>query len=346
MWPGATDWETLRDAAVQVERPGVLLGALVLAGALALRGLLRGPLRIGVPSDGPPRPLWRRLELTFPLSLLLRSAALVTLGLALAEPAGRIRETPAGGEGVNLVIALDASGSMNALDATLDGRRVTRLDLAKEVVASFVRSREGDRIGLVVFGEHAFTQCPLTVDRRLVLDAIARVRVGLAGDATALGEAIGLGVRRLRIPGAPEDARNVLLLLTDGRHNAGPLAPETAAEIAREAGIRIHAVGIGTTGSVPFAGSGPGEPLRFEEVDLDDETLRAVARRTGGEFFHARRPEDLAAVAAAVDRLEARPQLAEPRYRRVSLVPHALALALLLLLLESATAHGLLRRLP
>jgi Ca-activated chloride channel family protein len=346
MWPGTIDWQILRDAAVHIEHPGVVAATLLLAVGLALRGLLCGPHRVGVPADGPARPLWRRIELTFPLSLLLRSAALLLLGLALSVPVGRVRETPAGGEGVNLVIALDASGSMNALDSTLEGRRVTRLELAKRVVADFVRNRDGDRIGLVVFGEHAFTQCPLTVDRRLVLDAISRVQVGLAGDATALGEAIGLAVRRLRIPGAPEDSRSVMLLLTDGRHNAGPLAPETAAEIARGASIRIHAVGIGTTGSVPFAGSGPGEPVRFERVDLDDETLRAVAGRTGGEFFHARRPEDLAAVAAAVDRIEARPQLAEPRYRRVSLAPHVLLLAFVLLLLESATAHGLLRRLP
>ncbi len=346
MWPGGIDWEILRDAAVHLQRPGVVFASLLLAGALLLRGLLRGPLRVGVPAEGRRRPFWRRIEGTFSLSLLLRSGALILLGLALSAPVGRVRETPAGGEGVNLIIALDASGSMNALDATLEGRRVTRLDLAKRVVSDFVAAREGDRIGLVVFGEHAFTQCPLTVDRRLVLDAISRVQVGLAGDATSLGEAIGLAVRRLQIPGAPPDARNVVLLLTDGRHNAGSLAPETAAEIARDAGIRIHAAGIGTTGSVPFAGSGPGEPVRFERVDLDDETLRAVARRTGGEFYHARRPEDLAAVAAAVDRIEVRPQITEPRYRTVSLAPHVLAVACLLLLLESVTAHGLLRRLP
>jgi Ca-activated chloride channel family protein len=280
------------------------------------------------------------------LSLSLRWGALTLLGVALSVPIGLLPETPAGGEGVDLVIAVDASGSMNALDATLKGRRVTRLDLAKRVVADFVRSREGDRIGLVVFGENAFTQCPLTVDRRLLLDAVQRVQVGLAGDATALGEAIGLGVRRLLRASAAEEAGRVMLLLTDGRHNAGRLAPQTAAEIARLSAIRIHAVGIGTTGSVPFARSGPGEPLRFERVDLDEETLRALARITGGRFFHARRPEDLRAVAAAIDRLEIRPKPAETHYRRVSLVPDALLAAFVLLLLESIATHGLLRRLP
>jgi Ca-activated chloride channel family protein len=344
MWPIPADWALDRVAAVHMGRPELLAGVAALAAVLLVRGIARGPRRIGVPGGLGRRTF--RPELSFALSISLRSAALALIGVALAGPVGLVRETPAGGVGVDLAIALDASGSMNALDATLEGRRVSRLDLAKRVVADFVAQREGDRIGLVVFGEDAFTQCPLTVDRPLLLEAIDRVRVGLAGDATALGEAIGLAVRRLTIPGAPPDARRVMLLLTDGRHNSGRLGPETAAEIARLGGIRIHTIGIGTTGSVPFAREGPGEALRFERVDLDEQTLRAVAQITGGEFFHARHPEDLAAVAAAIDRLEARPQLGEPRYRHVSLVPGALALAFGLLLLESATASGVLRRVP
>ena len=346
MWVTLTDWEFLREAALQLERPRIAVGVGIVALGVLFRAWRHGPLRLGVPAAESARRRLPRPDLPWWLSLALRTGALVLLGLSLSAPIALVREIPAGGEGVDLVIALDASGSMNALDANLDGRRLTRLSMAKQVVADFVRGRQGDRIGLVVFGEHAFTQCPLTVDRRLVLSAIERVEVGLAGDATALGEAIGLSVRRLRTLGAPETARRVVLLLTDGRHNAGTLGPETAAEIARLADVRIHAVGIGTTGSVPFARSGPGEPLRFERVDLDKETLQAVAHATGGEFFHARRPEDLVAVATAIDRLEVRPQVADPRYRRVSLVPGFLACALALLILEAATAHGLLRRLP
>jgi Ca-activated chloride channel family protein len=285
-------------------------------------------------------------DLSWLLSLGLRGAALTLIGVALAGPVGLAREAPSGGEGIDILIALDASGSMNALDAALKGRRVTRLELAKQVVADFVRSREGDRFGLVVFGEHAFTQCPLTVDRRLALETIERVQVGLAGDATALGEAIGLAVRRLQRGGESGDDRRILLVFTDGRHNAGALAPETAAGIARLSGIRVHTVGIGTTGSVPFARSGPGEPLRFERVDLDEETLQGLARITGGRFFHARKPEDLTSVAAAIDRLEVRRHPVETHFRRVSLAPNALLAALLFLLLEVGTAHGLLRRLP
>jgi Ca-activated chloride channel family protein len=345
MWSVEADWALLREAAIELERPHALIVIVLLAALIAIRGLWSGPHRIGIPGEAAaaPRP---RCDLPFALSLVLRCAALTLLGAALAGPVGLVRETPAGGEGVDIVIALDASGSMNALDAGLEGRRVTRLDLAKRVVADFVRQRRGDRIGLVVFGAEAFTQSPLTVDRPLLLDAIDRTEVGVAGDATALGEAIGLGVRRLRVPGAPADGHRVILLITDGRHNAGTLGPETAARVAATSGVRVHAIGIGTTGSVPFARSGPGEALRFERVDLDAETLRSVSTITGGQFFHARRPEDLAAVAAAIDRLEARPRPSSPRYRRVSLVPLALLLAIGVLFLECATTSGLVRRLP
>jgi Ca-activated chloride channel family protein len=339
------DWQLVLDGAFHLERPVLFWLLAGVALLLTFRGVRAGPHRVGV-AAGMRRRSRRLPDLPWLLSLGVRGTALTLVGVALAGPVGLAKEAPSGGEGVDILIALDASGSMNALDAALKGRRVTRLELAKHVVADFVRSREGDRFGLVVFGEHAFTQCPLTVDRRLALETIERVRVGVAGDATALGEAIGLAVRRLQRGGASEGTRRVLLVLTDGRHNAGPLAPETAAQIASLSGIRIHTVGIGTTGSVPFARAGPGEPLRFERVDLDEETLRALARITGGRFFHARKPEDLASVAVAIDRLEVREHPAESRFRRVSLAPNALLAAVLLLLLETGTAHGLLRRLP
>jgi Ca-activated chloride channel family protein len=343
---GSAELGALLDGALAFERGGVLALAAAVA-ALALAALLVGPQRIRVPRPrAPARFAWPRPDFAWSLSVLLRAGALVCLVAALARPVGLIPENPAGGVGVDLVVALDASGSMKALDAKLDGRRVTRLELARRVVGDFVRARDGDRIGLVVFGEHAFTQCPLSVDHRLVLESLERAEVGVAGDATAIGEAIGLATRRLGVAGGPQDARRVIVLVTDGRHNSGSLAPETAAQVARTRGVRIHAIGIGTQGSVPFAQDSPGQPLRFERVDLDPETLRRVADTTGGRFFHAERPEDLAPVIEAIDRIEAQPLPAEPRYRRASLAPLALAGALALLALEAATAHGLLRRLP
>jgi Ca-activated chloride channel family protein len=332
--------------ALTVEAPLVLWLGLAALAAFALLVMLRGPRRVRVPSAGGARGSLLALDLPWVVSLVLRFAALALVALTAARPVGLVAENPASGTGVDLVIALDASGSMLALDAELDGRQVTRLQLAKRVVADFVRARSGDRIGLVAFGEHAFTQCPLTVDHRLVLESLERVDVGVVGDATALGEAIGLGTRRLRSAGGPDDARRILVLVTDGRNNSGKLAPKTAADLARLAGVKIHAVGIGTEGLVPFAQPGAEAPMRFERVDLDRETLKLVADATGGRFFQARRPEDLRAVADAIDRLEARPRALDPRFRHASLAPLTLALALALLLGEAALAHGLVRRLP
>ncbi len=351
MWSTA-ELEALHSGALRVDEPWLLALGLLSALALLVRALWRGPLRVRVPEPGALSsgrrwgahrwgPDW-----TWLLSVGLRTAALALIAFVLAGPVGLIPENPAGGSGLDLMIALDASGSMDALDGQLEGRRVTRLELAKRVVAEFVRQRQGDRIGVVTFGEHAFTQCPLTADHRLVLAALERIEVGVAGDATALGEAIGLATRRLRVPGAPADARRTLIVVTDGRHNSGQLGPETAAQIARMQGVRIHAVGIGSSGVVPFAQKSPGEPLRFEKVDLDEATLQAIARQTGGRFFHARRPEDLRGVAEEIDALERKPQLAERRYRRASLAPHSLLAALLLLACEALLSHGLLRRLP
>jgi Ca-activated chloride channel family protein len=344
---GSAELAALLDGAIAFDRAGVAFFGVAAVLALALAVLLAGPRRIRVPRPrASARSRWPRPDFAWALSILLRAGALAGLVTALARPIGLIPENPAGGVGVDLVVALDASGSMEALDAELDGRRTTRLELARRAVADFVRARDGDRIGLVVFGAHAFTQCPLSVDHRLLLESLERAEPGVAGDSTAIGEAIGLATRRLRVAGAPEDARRVIVLVTDGRHNAGSLAPETAAQVARSQDVRIHTVGIGTQGSVPFAPATPGQPLRFERVDLDQETLRRIADSTGGRYFHAERPEDLLPVIAAIDALEARPLPADPRYRRASLAPLAFACVLALLLLEATTAHGVLRRLP
>jgi Ca-activated chloride channel family protein len=344
---GSAELGALLDGALAFDREGVLYWGGPAVALAALAALLAGPHRIRVPRPrAPARLAWPQPDASWALSVLLRAGALACLVATLARPIGLILENPAGGLGVDLVVALDASGSMEALDAELDGRRTTRLELARRVVADFVRARDGDRIGLVVFGLHAFTQCPLSVDHRLLLESLERVEPGVAGDATAIGEAIGLATRRLRVAGAPEQARRVIVLVTDGRHNSGSLAPETAAQVARTEGVRIHTVGIGTQGSVPFASDTPGQPLHFERVDLDQETLRRIADTSGGRFFHAERPEDLFPVIAAIDALEARPLPAEPRHRRASLAPVAFAAVLALLALESITAHGVLRRLP
>src|SRR5262245_51661616 len=187
MWLAA-ELHALAAGNMALEHPLRLLwvaAALALGIALALR---RGPLRVAVPAFE----ARGSLDVAALVSFALRGLAFAAVGLALAGPVGFVPARAARGSGVDLVIALDASGSMDALDGMLDGQRATRLALAKRAVADLVRRRPRDRLGLVVFGDKAFTQCPLTMDHDLLLAALERVQVGVAGDATAIGDALGL----------------------------------------------------------------------------------------------------------------------------------------------------------
>ena len=295
--------------------------------------------------------------------MVLRLAALAFLALALAGPVAVFRGPPEAGQGLDLVLVVDTSGSMRALDAELGGAWRTRLDLAREVVSRFARTRaaEGDRVGLVVFGENAFTQCPLTTDGALLGASVDRIEAGMAGEATALGDALALAVRRVVAAGSlPDGARatpiseagvpgagRVVVLLTDGRSNAGDVPTDVAAGLARTLGVRVHAVGIGTEGAVPMAAP-PGSAhagLRFERHDLDEETLASIARSTGGRFFHARRAQDLDAVYTEIDALERVTRRPPPRLRRDARPEHALAIAGGVLALEMIVSRVLRRRL-
>jgi Ca-activated chloride channel family protein len=240
---------------------------------------------------------------------------------------------------------------MRALDVSAAGESRTRLELAREAVARFARRRaaEGDRVGLVVFGEHAFTQVPLTRDGPLLEAALARVEAGLAGEATALGDALTLAVKRAlaepEAPGAagPREGR-LVVLLSDGRSNAGEIPVDVAVEVARSHGVRVHAVGIGGSGEVPVAGGGRG--LRFERHDLDAPALERIAAAAGGRFFRARTSADLQAVYAAIDELERVARPAPPRPETTPRPAPLVAAAAGLLLAEIALARVWRRRLP
>ena len=291
------------------------------------------------------------------LALALRTAALGALALSLSGPVGLRRSPAEGGRGLDLVLVVDTSGSMRALDAAIDGDTRTRLDLAREVVVRFARTRiaDGDRVALVVFGETAFTQCPLTSDGRLLEAAAQQVKAGMAGEATALGDALALAVKRAMPPdeARPADPRpgpaagRVVVLLTDGRQNAGSLPTDVAAAIARAAGVRVHAVGIGSEGAVPMAvDDGSGSMLHFERHDLDVATLEQIASTTGGRFFRARSPHELEAVYAEIDSLERVARGEPPRDERTPSPEPALAAAGSALMLEIVLARLLGRRLP
>jgi Ca-activated chloride channel family protein len=239
---------------------------------------------------------------------LLRVGSLVALAFVLAGPLGIHRAPPEPGLGLDMTLVVDASGSMRALDAEVGGEWRTRLDLAREVVARFAQERaaEGDRVALVVFGETAFTQCPLTGDGAILASALARVTPGIAGEATALGQALGLAVKRALGASAasqalrdaaplaePEPgAGRLVVLLTDGRHNAGAVSVEMATRLAVASGVRVHTVAIGS-GEEEVPVQGPGGALQLERHDVDADTLSAIATATGGRFFRARRSGDL-----------------------------------------------------
>jgi Ca-activated chloride channel family protein len=302
----------------------------------------------------------RRRDLVRVFAIATRVLALALIGVAVAGPVSLHRAPPLPGEGLDLVLVLDTSDSMRALDAEVDGQWHTRFELARQVVARFAERRiaEGDRVGLVVFGETAFTQCPLTSDGRLLAAALARVTPGMAGGATALGDALVLAVKRVSSGDAPNGAAQaaapaplagrLVVLLTDGRSNAGAVPPDVATGVAVGRGVRVHTVGIGSTGRVAMesADGAVGRGLHFERHDLDSDTLRAVAGSTGGRYFAARSSADLTAVYAEIDSLERVARSAPPRLHRTPHPEPFLGAAALLVALEIATARGLTRRIP
>jgi Ca-activated chloride channel family protein len=320
----------------------------------------------------------RRIDALRLCSLLLRAGAALALIAAIAEPVERGGEARERHDGLDLVLVVDSSGSMRALDAEGERGPRTRLELAREVVSRFARSRvaEGDRVGLVVFGESAFTQCPLTSDGNLLAAALARVEAGVAGESTALGDALALAVKRVigadepALPGDPREpvegkppvrsprpskpaegemgpsAGRLVVLLTDGRSNAGSVPTDVAAALAAFHRIRVHTVGIGSRGEVAMAGGARGRELDFERHDLDSAALEEIAGATGGRFFHALSSGDLRSVYDEIDQLERVPRTAPPRLAGAPAPEPFLAIAGGLVLLEILALRVLWRGIP
>ena len=235
----------------------------------------------------------------------LRILTIALLVMAMARPQTGRKQTQVRTQGIDIVLVLDTSGSMQALDLDADrpiqGRR-DRLQVAKEVVEEFVQGRTNDQIGLVVFGNEAFTQCPLTLDHGIVATFLDGIEIGMAGDATAIGSALGTAVKRLRDSQAES---KVIILLTDGRNNAGSISPEKAAEIAETFGIKVYTIGAGTRGKAPFVvDSLFGKQVVYESVEIDEDTLRAIAERTGGLYFRAEDTGALKSIYEEIDEME------------------------------------------
>lgn len=224
---------------------------------------------------------------------------IVVLTVALARPQEGVRESEISGRGVDIVLALDISTSMRAEDF----QPSNRLEVAKQVGADFVRNRHRDRVGLVAFAATAFTQCPLTLNHDALSSLLHRLRFGMVEDGTAIGMGLATAVNRLRESTAKS---KVVILLTDGVNNRGAVDPLTAAELARAIGIRVYTIGVGTTGIAPVPVDDPVFGTRYQrvQVEIDEETLQAIADRTDGRYYRARDPQALAAIYREIDRLE------------------------------------------
>jgi Ca-activated chloride channel family protein len=268
----------------------------------------------------------------------LRLAALALAVVALARPQQRDASVERSAEGIDIVLALDASTSMAAEDFPPN-----RFEAAKAVAAEFVRGRETDRVGLVVFAGQAYTQAPLTLDYPFLLAMLREVRMGMIEDGTAIGTAIATSAARLRDSDA---ASKVVILLTDGQSNRGQVDPQTAAEAAAAFGVRIYAIGVGGRGGV-VPGAGPfGGSLIQPPADVDEPTLRGVAETTGGRYFRATDVEALRSIYEAIGTME-RTAIEETVLLDVEeLYPWALWPALLCLAAAAVLSDTRLRRVP
>lgn len=263
--------------------------------------------------------------------------------IGLARPQWGRKETEVTSEGIDIMLAIDASGSMAAMDFRLDGEPVNRLTVVKKVVTEFIRKQSGDRLGMVIFGEHAYTQAPLTLDYDVLIQLLDHIKIGIAGEGTAVGDGLALSVKRLKdIQGKSK----VVILLTDGRNNAGKISPEKASEIADSLGIKVYTIGIGTQGRVPFPQKGMfGTRLIYVDLDLDSESLEGIAATTGGRYFYATDTRKLEAIYGEISRLEkTKAKVKHYEHWEELYIYFALA-GLSLILLETLLSATLLRRL-
>lgn len=256
--------------------------------------------------------------------------ALLLLACALPRWQGDPISLPNSGR--DLMLAVDISGSMDTRDMVYDGQQANRLQVVKAVVSQFIERRQGDRLGLILFGTQAYLQAPLTFDRATVNQLLQEAQLGFAGEKTAIGDAIGLAIKRLR--DRPASSR-VLILLTDGANTAGEVSPQQAASLAAQGDLKIYTIGLGADQlQLPgLLGSQFGARTVNPSVDLDEASLRDIAGRTGGDYFRARNPDELMRIYALLDQLEPAAQDDEEFRPVVNLSHWPLALALVLMLL-------------
>ena len=273
------------------------------------------------------------------LPFVLRMAALALIILILARPQSTDNWDKRSTEGIDIMMAIDISGSMMAEDL-----KPNRLEAAKSVAATFINGRPNDNIGLVVFSGESFTQCPLTIDHAVLLNLFKDIHSGMIEDGTAIGLGIANAVSRIKDSQAKS---RVIILLTDGVNNKGEIAPVTAAEIAQTFGIRIYTVGVGTRGEAPYPYQTPfGIQYRNVPVDIDEPALKQIASITGGQYFRATDNASLRAIYQEIDQLE-KTKISVQQYskKQEEYLPLSL-LVFALLLFEILVRNTWLRNIP
>lgn len=273
------------------------------------------------------------------LPFALRCMAIVFLVIALARPQSTDSKRDVTTEGIDIMVSLDISGSMLAMDFDPN-----RLEAAKDVATEFIAGRPNDKMGLVVFAAESFTQCPLTVDHAVLTNLIRDVETGMLRDGTAIGLGLSTAVSRIKDSKAKS---KVIILLTDGVNNRGEIHPLTAAEIAQSFGIRVYTIGVGSHGTAPFpVNTVFGQQVQDMEVKIDEEMMQEIADITGAKYFRATNKNKLREIYEEIDQMEkSKIEVKEYSKRSEEFIPFAL-LALALLLSEVLLRNTILRNLP
>jgi Ca-activated chloride channel family protein len=276
----------------------------------------------------------------------LRLFVLAIFIVALVQPRLANSHTEVKASGIDIVAALDLSGSMISEDFVVKGQRVNRFNMARSVLKSFVDKRPNDRIGLVVFAAQAFIGAPLTLDHDYLQENLDRLEIGtINSDATAIGDALTTAVNRLR---DLKSKSKIIILATDGQNNSGKIQPLMATDAAAALGVKIYTVGIGKQGSAPMPVFMGGQKVGYQNVpvDVDEETLQKIADRTGGKYYRADNAEKFQQIYAEIDKLEKTEATVSKYTDFKELFPWLVTAGLALLLLELALGQTAFRRLP
>ena len=331
---------------IHLERPELLLLFLIIPALSFLRGR-RGPavslrfstLSIAKELAGP------RVSKSGALVSALRFLALTLLIVAICRPQLVHGTTEVEASGVDIILDLDISGSMEALDFKLNGKATSRVDVVKNVVSKFISARPNDRIGIIAFAGRPYLASPLTLDHDWLLQRLGQIQIGSLEDGTAIGSALASASYRL----SREDSKSkIIVLLTDGMNNAGKVSPITAAEAAKALGIKVYTIGAGTRGEAPMPATDAfgRKQLVMSKVDIDEKTLQDISAQTGGRYFRATDTDSLEQIYLEIDKLE-RTTRTMKKFTNISeLFMYFAGSALMFLGLELFLQMNLMRRLP